>query len=143
MTKRKYRAVFEREADGWWVASVPDVPGCHTQGRTIAQARERLVEALAVSLDVGDASDLADRLVPDVRLPRRIDAIISTFREARETADSAQVHAHLASKRAVVMLTNLWGLSLRDAGDLLGLSHQRVAQILEDKRRKDRAEARG
>jgi predicted RNase H-like HicB family nuclease len=56
---RRRRATFERDADGWWVASVPSVPGCHTQGRTLAQARERLKEALAVSVE-GDLPELQE-----------------------------------------------------------------------------------
>jgi predicted RNase H-like HicB family nuclease len=141
--KRKYRAVFEREPDGWWIASVPDVPGAHTQGRTIAQARERLTEALAVSLDVADHADLSNRIVPEMRLPKKIYTIINTFRVARHAAESAQAQALSASTRAVVILTGSLGLSLRDAAELLGLSHQRVAQIRAEKRRKSHAEARG
>jgi predicted RNase H-like HicB family nuclease len=140
--KRKYRAVFEREPDGWWIASVPDVPGAHTQGRTIAQARERLTEALAVSLDA-DQPDLGDRIVSEIRLPKKVHSLIDRFRDARQAAESAEAQALSASARAVVILTDSMGLSLRDAGELLGLSHQRVAQIREEQRRRDHAEARG
>ncbi len=49
-----YTVVYERDEDGWWLAYVPAIPGCHTQGRTIDQARRRIREAL--SLWVDDAS---------------------------------------------------------------------------------------
>src|SRR5438045_9467194 len=50
---RTYRVEIERDSAGIWVASVPSVPGAHTQGRTIDQARRRIREG--ISLWVGDA----------------------------------------------------------------------------------------
>ena len=37
--------VFEEDGD-WIVASVPEVPGAHSQGRTRAEARENVIDAL-------------------------------------------------------------------------------------------------
>jgi predicted RNase H-like HicB family nuclease len=39
------RVVFER-SDGWWVVSLPGVPGCYSQGRTKASARRNLLDAV-------------------------------------------------------------------------------------------------
>ena len=39
------------DEDGWWVAEAPDAPGCHTQGRAIEQARERILDALSLYTD--------------------------------------------------------------------------------------------
>jgi hypothetical protein len=106
------------------------VPGCHTQGRTLAQARERIKESVAVSLD-----DPVPVLLQEVRLPKKIEGVLLTLKAARVKADDAEAKANEASKRAARLLDE-WGVSLRDAGELLGLSHQRVAQILEGKRSK-------
>jgi predicted RNase H-like HicB family nuclease len=39
--------VYERDVDGAWVASVPSLPGCNTQGsKTLSEARQRVREAL-------------------------------------------------------------------------------------------------
>jgi hypothetical protein len=47
--KSEYRVAYERDANsGWWVATVPELPGCLTQGRTIEQTRKRIREAIAV-----------------------------------------------------------------------------------------------
>lgn len=43
--------IYERDEAAWWVADVPDIPGCHTQGRTIEQARERILDALSLYVD--------------------------------------------------------------------------------------------
>jgi predicted RNase H-like HicB family nuclease len=50
----KAKALFEPQEDGTWVASIPSLQGCHTQGRTLNEARERLAEAMAVSVGHGD-----------------------------------------------------------------------------------------
>jgi len=127
---KRRRAIFERDAEGWWVASVPSVPGCHTQGRTLAQARERLKEALAVSVE----GEGVPELIEQVRLPRNVELILRSFRTRRANAETAFVRANEVTRKAAVVLTGKWGVSLRDAADLLGLSHQRVAQLLEAER---------
>jgi predicted RNase H-like HicB family nuclease len=38
--------VFETEEDGWIVASIPEVPGAHSQGRTRDEARKNVIDAL-------------------------------------------------------------------------------------------------
>lgn len=38
--------VYEDGADGWIVASVPEVPGALSQARTRAEARENVIDAL-------------------------------------------------------------------------------------------------
>lgn len=46
-----YTAVLHFDATGWWFVEAPELPGCHTQGRTIDQARDRIREAIALWLD--------------------------------------------------------------------------------------------
>ena len=43
--------VIERDEEGWLVASAPALPGCHTQGRTIEEVRERVREAIQLCLE--------------------------------------------------------------------------------------------
>ena len=38
--------VFETDEDGWVVASCPTLPGCHSQGRTRAEALRNIREAI-------------------------------------------------------------------------------------------------
>ena len=42
--------LFEDGEDGWIVASVPEVPGTHSQGRTRDEARDNVLDALQVML---------------------------------------------------------------------------------------------
>ncbi len=47
----KFRVVIEQEEDGVFVASVPSLPGCRSQGRTRAEALADIREALAVYVE--------------------------------------------------------------------------------------------
>lgn len=51
-----YTAVFHLDATRWWSVEAPELPGCHTQGRTIDQARDRIREAIALWLDTTEHS---------------------------------------------------------------------------------------
>jgi len=42
--------VYEQGEDGWIVASVPEVPGTHSQGRTREEARANVIDALETML---------------------------------------------------------------------------------------------
>ncbi len=42
----KLLVVFERDEDGWEVASCPTLPGCHSQGRTRREALDNIREAI-------------------------------------------------------------------------------------------------
>jgi len=40
--------IVEKDEDGIYVASVPDLPGCHTQAKTLDQLTKRIKEAITV-----------------------------------------------------------------------------------------------
>ena len=48
----KLTAIYEHTDDGWWVVSVPEIPGAHSQGRTREEAREMVRDAVRVLLEV-------------------------------------------------------------------------------------------
>ena len=48
----EYTIVIEKDEDGYYVGSVPTLPGCHTQGTSIDQLLERMQEAIALWLEV-------------------------------------------------------------------------------------------
>ena len=54
----EYTVVIEKDEDGYYVGSVPVLPDCHTQARTIDQLLERMREAIAVWIhDEGGTSE--------------------------------------------------------------------------------------
>jgi len=126
MRRKTYRVTYERDAGGWWVASVRGVPGCHTQGRTISQARERIREALGLFVGGADRAHLLD----DIRLPADLRRLLAAQQTARERAKQQQARARAATRQTALLLTKGLHLSVRDAAELLDLSHQRVQQLL-------------
>ncbi|GAI24925.1 unnamed protein product [marine sediment metagenome] len=49
---KKFNVVVERDEDGYYVASVPELPGCHTQAKTLDELRRRIEEAIKLYLEV-------------------------------------------------------------------------------------------
>ena len=54
---REFNVVIERDADGTYVASVPELPGCHTQAKSMDALLERIKEAIELCLDAGDVPE--------------------------------------------------------------------------------------
>lgn len=122
----RYSVVIERDESGAWIALVPSVRGCHSHGRTLDQARRRLREALGLWVDDADSAELIEQ----IRLPARVRTAISRSRTARRQAKRERDRAQLAMKAAAETLVEELGLGLRDAGELLEISHQRVQQLV-------------
>lgn len=53
--QRQFDVVIERDEDGYYVASVPQLPGCHTQGRSLDEVTLRIREAIELCLEVEGA----------------------------------------------------------------------------------------
>lgn len=50
--KREFSVIVERDEDGYYVASVPELPGCHTQARSLDKLIERVRAAIELCLEV-------------------------------------------------------------------------------------------
>lgn len=53
----KYRVLIEQDEDGVFVAEVPALPGCISQGRTRMEATDNIKEAIALYLESLSAND--------------------------------------------------------------------------------------
>jgi len=54
----KYTVVLQRESDGGYVATVPALPGCVSQGDTRAEVLKNIEEAIKIYLeDIRDARE--------------------------------------------------------------------------------------
>ena len=47
----KYRVLIEQDEDGVFVAEVPSLPGCISQGQTRSEATANIKEAIALYLE--------------------------------------------------------------------------------------------
>jgi predicted RNase H-like HicB family nuclease len=126
----KYTITYDRDESGAWIAQVRGVREAHSYGRTIDQARERVREALSLWRPNAETAEFVD----DIHLPRQASDLVRAFIEARKRADKEQLRAQKSARTAAHALTSRWKYSLRDAGEVLGVSRQRVKQIKESGR---------
>lgn len=55
--KREFNVVIEKDIEGYLVASVPDLPGCHTQAKSLDKLLERIKEAIELCIEEHDLAD--------------------------------------------------------------------------------------
>jgi len=69
--EREFDVIVERDADGYYVASVPALWGCHTQARSLDELMERAREVIRLCLEIeGEPADSLDFIgVQRVRIP--------------------------------------------------------------------------
>ncbi|HDN73562.1 MAG TPA: type II toxin-antitoxin system HicB family antitoxin [Archaeoglobus sp.] len=54
----KFKVVIEQGEDGYYVVTVPSLPGCITQGKTKEEALENIKEAIELYLEVLQEKEL-------------------------------------------------------------------------------------
>ena len=58
---REFNVIIERDSEGFYVASVPTLHGCHTQAKSLDELMVRVREAIQLCLEVqGDDSETLD-----------------------------------------------------------------------------------
>ena len=50
--KQEFNVIIERDADGYFIGSVPSLRGCHTQAKSLDALVRRIQEAIALCLEV-------------------------------------------------------------------------------------------
>lgn len=127
MTDRKvYEVTAEREGS-WWILRIPELDAV-TQARRLDLAQPMVKDLIYALTDEDPASfDVAIRagLAPTLQTVVRKATVAS--HEAKRQQDAAST----ATRQAVRALEAA-GLTTRDIGGFLGISHQRVAQLLRD-----------
>lgn len=122
---KNYVAVYERDRENdAWLVHIKGIDGCQTYGRTLRQAEARIREALAVWLDREP-----DQLVITPEWPMEVTRLASEVSQIRHNAERVSNEAAAKTARAARRLERM-GLSRRDTADVLGISHQRVQQLL-------------
>ena len=119
-----YRVIATQE-ERFWLLSVPELDVV-TQARTLDRAEATVRDLIAVWLDVPPGS-FAVEVEP--RLDDEWTKLLRETRDARTTADKASAHASELLRTSVTTLHDA-GLSAREVGSLMGISYQRVQQLL-------------
>ncbi|MGH3544569.1 MAG: type II toxin-antitoxin system HicB family antitoxin [Mycobacteriales bacterium] len=121
---KTYRVLAERH-DKWWLLEVPEIPGTFSQVRRLDQVEEWIRDAISLMLEVPEDSFGVEI---DVRLPTDELAELRALKAAQTAAVQAQEETSTRA-RALVQRLASEGLTRRDIGQVLGMSHQRVQQI--------------
>lgn len=50
--EREFTVIIEQDEEGYFVATVPELHGCHTQAQSLDELMERVKEAIALCLEV-------------------------------------------------------------------------------------------
>ena len=124
-----YHARFELDQSGVWIVELEELPEVHSYGRTLGKAREYISDALALWLDipVTEARQRIKSRTPE--LPESVKVSVDHALAEREIADATAKVASEAMTVACVSLLRDAHLSMRDAAEVLGISHQRVQQL--------------
>lgn len=52
MMLKEFQVIIEKDADGWLVADVPTLKGCHTQAKSYDELISRIKEVIELCLEV-------------------------------------------------------------------------------------------
>lgn len=130
MESRRIPVTYRRDGSEWMVWMTDD-ERAHTCGRTLAEARKNILEVIELWLSVEEDRELDDsrqyELVETFDLDQADE--IAVVREDR--AAQAAVAERLATQTpSLARRLTAQGISRRDIADMLGISHQRVQQLV-------------
>ena len=120
-----YTVSVAREHDIWLIEAV-DLTGVRSYGRTLREAAENIREAIAAAEDLDLWLDL------NLRFRFEDDAaseVLQALELANQTEEKAAALRDKALRDAIEKLRLDHHLSFRDIATVIGLSHQRVAQL--------------
>ena len=136
-----YTARVER-GERYWLVTIPEIERT-TQARTLGEVEPMARDLIAVLEQVDPQSF---ELKPDIVFPAVAYEHWARAAKLREESARAQAEAADEARRAALALAEL-GLTVRDVGKVLGVSHQRAAQLIaeassgDENRAADRATA--
>ena len=120
-----YQVMVTRDGR-WWMISVPEIDGL-TQARRLADVEQMARELIAVTLDVRLSEVAVEVTFGDIDgIP--VGSCIQTI--SSERAEAARLEEDAAAKtKTLVKELVAHKVPLRDIGEMLGLSFQRVHQL--------------
>lgn len=121
-----YTVEAERGKRGGWVFQCVEHPGAISESRRLGDAEPLMKEIISFVAGVPEDS-ISIRLVP--KLPEMLSTEIRRARDAAKEVQRVQTLAAKLSRKAVEDLRKL-GLTGRDVATVLGVSPQRISQLM-------------
>ena len=119
-----YEATVERDGK-FWLISIPEV-GRVTQARNLGEAEAMACDLVGIMEGVDPESVV---VALHIKLPEQVAAHLAEMQRQRELAASSNSRAAEEARKAAAAL-RADGLTVRDIGAALGVSHQRADQLL-------------
>ncbi|MCL5444540.1 MAG: transcriptional regulator [Actinobacteria bacterium] len=122
---KTYTARCEWDSTGWWVVTVPELPGAISQARRLDQVPGDVAEVVELMTQEkpGTYAINVEPVYPGAAGVAAREAV-ALRRQAEQIGNAASD----AVRNAVIALRSE-GLTLRDAASLTGISYQRAQQI--------------
>jgi len=54
MSSKQFSVIIEQDEEGWYIASVPSLRGCHTQAKSLDELNTRIAEAIELCLEMDE-----------------------------------------------------------------------------------------
>ena len=58
-----YTILIEQDEDGWFVSEVVELPGCHTQGKSLDELISRTKEAIHAYLETAEETEVETKFI--------------------------------------------------------------------------------
>ncbi len=121
---KKIRVMFTPEGSDWLVEDLSE-PRIHSFGRTVSKARANIIDAAALWYEIDPK---AVEVIPVFAFADDLPRILEELGEAKVESSRVDNQVRALTATAVEELLRR-GVSMRDAAEILGLSHQRIQQI--------------
>lgn len=123
----RFRVTRDEEDPRVWLAEWAEDDRVHTFARSLGELEDLARDALALWLHTdGDAV----RIELDVELPESVSRELTRFRRQRDELEAQQASVLDRQRSLAVRLVEDQDMTYRDAARVLGISHQRVAQLV-------------
>lgn len=125
-----YQVALSHE-DEIWLIHATGLKGVRSYGRTVREAAANVREAIAAAEDLEEWDDL------DLRFTFEDDEASGALRaleDANQVEEQASTVRDRALREAIERLRLVHHLSYRDIASVIGMSHQRVAQLVREVR---------
>ncbi|MDP9021467.1 MAG: helix-turn-helix domain-containing protein [Actinomycetota bacterium] len=123
----RFRVTRDDDDPRVWLAEWAEDDRVHTFARSLAELEDLARDALALWLHT-DADDVQVEL--DVDLPKSLAREVTLLRRQRDELEAQQASVLDRQRSLAVRLVEDEGMTYRDAARFLGISHQRVAQLV-------------
>lgn len=126
----RYEAKVTRE-DRYWLAEVPGLSGAHAYARTLYKLRQELTDAIVLSAELDDESDVeVEFALASDATSRSDERLREAFTLATHRQHLAREESHVAERMAQLAQEAVAdGWSVRDIAGALGITAGRVSQL--------------